>query len=85
MTFDEKEEIFVKLSSNSTSDFTYVHWGEDDISKIELFDQSGKLLTTKTITSTFGKYEISGVKSGKYYVKLSLLNREEIVKKMTLL
>jgi len=85
MGVEENKEMFVKLYPNPTSDVAYVYWGQMDINTVNLYDLSGKLLSTQTVNDTINQYEIRGLQPGEYFVKLNLKNGEYILKKVTFL
>lgn len=79
------KELFIKLSPNPTTDVAYVHWDELDIVVVDIYSNSGKLLSRNPVKNNMEQYEIRGLSTGEYFVKLILKNGDPIIKKVTFL
>lgn len=81
----EKDEIFIKLFPDPTTNLAFVYWGEANIHAIEIYNKEGILISDVPIQNTMEQYELTGLASGEYLIRLIMQNGSAILKKATFL
>ncbi|AXG68283.1 hypothetical protein KORDIASMS9_00476 [Kordia sp. SMS9] len=82
LSVNEIADFQVKLYPNPATDILYIELEKSELIRLQLVDIHGKQILTKTATSKQIELNISNLKSGMYFLKLSS-NTARLTKKIT--